>query len=145
MMPPKPITATIALTQIKFQPWSPGNYTTAQFSLIGQVPGVTLDGETIIVCVPADQTVRLVFQLTDPAYVLLGLAFNPGQPGASLGREEFPQITIQRTAPLSQMTVTDKSMTMFYNVNFDYVLLLQEVGTGAIGVIDPDIRNEPEH
>jgi hypothetical protein len=139
-----PITATITLAQIQFQPWSSGNYSTARFALVQEVPGVSLQGETIVVTVPPDQPVNLTFQVPDPAYVLLGIAFNPGQRGASLGRQEFPLVTIQRTAASNEMTVTDKSMALFYNVDFAYVILVQQVGTGLIGVIDPDIINEPE-
>ncbi len=142
---PPPVTATIALSNIQFQPWSPGNFSTAQFSLVGQTPGVTLDGETIIVAVPPEQVVNLVFQIMDPNYVLLGIAFNPDEPCAPLGRQEFPLVTIQRTAPNSQLTVTDKSLALFFNVAFNYVLFVQQVGTGAIGVIDPAIENEPEN
>lgn len=141
----QPITATIALSQIQFQPWSPGNYTTAQFTLIGEVPGVTLEGENITVAVPPDQTVYLAFQLADPDYVLLGIAFNPGESDVSRGRKEFPLVTVQRSVQNSQLTVMDKSMALFYNVNFAYVILLQEVSSGLIGVIDPDIINEPEN
>jgi hypothetical protein len=139
-----PISATIVLTQIQFQPWAPGKYTTASFALAQKVPGISLQGETIVVAVPPNQTVNLTFQVPDPAYVLLGIAFNPGQAGASQGRDEFPLVTIQREANKNQMTVRDESLALFYNVDFAYVILIQQVATGLIGVIDPDIINEPE-
>lgn len=143
-MCPEP-SATITLTDVQFQPWSPGNFTTTRFSMIEPVAGFSLEDETLIIKVPAGQTVKVIFQLPDPDYVLLGVAFNPNQADVPGSRAEFPEVDILRTPPVSQLTLTDNSLKMFSDVDFNYVILIQQVETGQIGVIDPDIINEPEN
>ena len=92
--------------------------------------------------------VQLTFQLPDTNYVLLGLAFQGTNPkptpnaNSGAGRLEFRSISIQRDAYGSQLTVTDSCRAMFMEVVYDYVILVQKVGTLEIGVIDPDIETE---
>jgi hypothetical protein len=100
------------------------------------------DGESIQITVPKNYpgSVQLTYQLPDPRYVLLGLAFKG--PNGGVGRQEFRNIAIQRDTFGSQLTVTDACLSRFNQVDFDYVILVQEAGTGNIGLIDPDIETE---
>lgn len=105
-------------------------------------PVFTGDGESITVTVPANYTgsVELTYQLPDPRYVLLGLAFKNARGGA--GRLEFRTILINRDPTGSQLTVTDACIPALNGIDFHYVILVEEVATGNIGLIDPGIDNE---
>ena len=105
-------------------------------------PVFTGDGETIIVTVPNKYagTVEITYQLPDPRYVLLGLAFKGANGG--VGRVEFRSVSIKRDVYGSQMTVADACLDRYNGVEFTYVILVQEVATGNIGLIDPGIENE---
>lgn len=99
------------------------------------------DGDTIVVTLPngVSGSVQLNYTLSDPKYVLLGIAFAPALGG--VGRTEFPSIQIARTIKGSSMSVTDTCQTDFNEINFNYIILVQEVATGSIGVIDPEIES----
>jgi hypothetical protein len=100
------------------------------------------DGQSITITVPRNYSgsVELIYQLPDPRYVLLGAAFKA--PNGDVGRQEFRDITVDRDTVNSQMTVTDACDSQFFNVDFSYVILVQEVATGNIGLIDPDVETE---
>ncbi len=104
-------------------------------------------GQNILVDVPPTYVgaVQLVFQLPDPNYVLLGISVDPtaAPDGTSVGRQEFRTITINRDPSGSQLTVTDACNREFGNIDFQYVILVQQVSSGAIGIIDPGIDDEP--
>ena len=147
-------TATVLLTIEKFIPMS-GIYGQGQ-SIVATISPPTDtspppypddevfsgDGESIQVTIPANYpgSVQLTFQLPDPRYVLLGVSFRGPNGGA--GRMEFRTVTINRDPFCSQMTVTDACANKFDQVDFDYVILVQEVATANIGLIDPDIETE---
>jgi hypothetical protein len=101
------------------------------------------DGQSITITVPKGYlgSVQLVYQLPDPKYVLLGAAFK--SPNGGVGRLEFRSIAVNRDPYGSQMLVTDACAEECNNVEFTYVILIQEVATGNIGLIDPDIDTDP--
>jgi hypothetical protein len=102
----------------------------------------TKEGDKIIITVPKgyDGSVQLIYQLPDAKYVLLGAAFKG--PNGGVGREEFRNIAINRDPFGSEMTVTDSCMDECSNVTYSYVILVQEVETANIGLIDPEIETQ---
>lgn len=101
------------------------------------------DGQHIIIKVPAgyEGKVNITYQLPDPRYVLLGFAFDTPK-GGDAGCIQFPGIEIERDPTGGDATVICSCDPDFYNVDFDYVILIQEVATGNIGLIDPDVEVE---
>ncbi len=100
------------------------------------------DGQSIVITVPKGYlgSVQLTYQLPDAKYVLLGVAFRG--PNGGVGRVEFRGVGIERDLYSSQLTVTDSCVNLCNGIDFTYVILVQEVATGSIGLIDPDIENE---
>lgn len=100
------------------------------------------DGESITITVPKGYpgSVQLTYQLPSPKYLLLGLAFKAEN--GSVGELEFRTVTINRDSFGSQLTVTDSCLNTFNDVTYAYVILVQEVATGNIGLIDPDVETE---
>jgi len=109
-----------------------------------KTPVFTGDGQSITITVPADYhgATQLTYQLFDPRYVLLGIAFKG--PVAGCGREEFNQLDIYRDETSSQIIVTDTCDREFSGVEYQYIILIQDSETGAIGIIDPEIDTEVE-
>jgi hypothetical protein len=108
------------------------------------VPGTfTQKGNRIIVSVPPGYQggVQLIYQLADKNYVLLGAMFRGPNGGA--GRLEFNTITLQRWPTSSQMTVTDACLVADYKKVYDYTLIIQDVLSGNIGIIDPEEETDP--
>lgn len=123
---PYPVDASMAMTQ--------GDPATFSFDEPTQALTIT---------VPTQELVQIIYQLPDPAYVLLGIAFNPPKQGC-VGRAEFPSVSLNRNPTCSQMFVTDTCLEAFNGISFDYVILVQEVISGDIGLIDPEIETEVE-
>ena len=100
------------------------------------------DGDSITITVPKgyEGSVQLIYQLPDPNYLLLGAAFK--SPNGGVGREEFRDISIHHDPYGCEMTVTDSCMDQADSVTFSYVILVQEVATANIGLIDPEIETE---
>jgi hypothetical protein len=100
------------------------------------------DGQTITITIPKGYqgSVQLTYQLPDSKYVLLGAAFKG--PDGGVGRLEFRDVIVDRDPYGSQMTVTDACMHTADSVTFAYVILVQEVSTANIGLIDPEIETE---
>ena len=108
---------------------------------------VTIAGKNIKVCSKA--AVQLVFDLpnppSSPGYVLLGVAFAANQADVTVGMHTFPTILINREGTNSStMTVTDQPQDVGKQ-HYGYVILIQSIATGEIGMIDPDITNTPEN
>jgi hypothetical protein len=80
--------------------------------------------------------------LSDPRYVLLGAAFK--NPNGGVGQEEFRDVGIERDPYGSEMVITDACIHECNNVTYDYVILVQEVSTANIGLIDPDVETQGE-
>jgi hypothetical protein len=98
--------------------------------------------DTIYIKIPKGYTgsVQLTYQLPDPRYVMLGSAYK-GTDG-SVGRVEFRNVALERDLTGSELTVTDVASPRFNRVRFDYLILVQEVSSGNIGVIDPGVETE---
>lgn len=107
-----------------------------------KIPVFTGDGQSIRITVPAgyNGATQLTYQLFDPRYVLLGIAFKG--PVAGCGREEFNQLDIYRDDTSSQIIVTDTCDPEYSGVEYQYIILIQDSETGAIGIIDPDIETD---
>lgn len=97
------------------------------------------DGQSITITLPDKYkgSVQLTYQLPNPKYVLLGAAFK--NPNGGVGREEFRDVGVERDIYGSQMVVTDECIEECNGVTFAYVILVQEVESAAIGIIDPDV------
>ncbi len=100
------------------------------------------DGQSITITVPPAYpgSVQLTYQLPDPRYTLLGIAYKASTAGS--GRAEFPQVILQRDVTGSQMIVTDDCLNAYNQVVFDYVILVQDVASSNMGLIDPDIETD---
>jgi hypothetical protein len=72
--------------------------------------------------------------------MLLGVAFK--SPSGDVGQMEFRDVSINRDAYGSQMTVTDSCIHECDHVTYSYVILVQETATANIGLIDPDVETE---
>lgn len=135
-------TATIAVTISAFYPIGAIYPISAQLALTsGNSKAFNYANGKLTITVPVGTEVQINYQLNDPRFVLLGIAFNPNGPGA--GRQEFPEVILNRTTNGSSMSVIDESLASFQGVDYTYVILVQEVATGCIGIIDPDIENDP--
>lgn len=145
-------TDTLAITITKFRPLGGVFPISATMSL---PPGVTqdfpiqVDGTNITMGVHEGTRVQLVFHLLDPDHILLGVAFATDSSVAPAGQTTFPDIEVTRTIstqgiPIgSRMILTDSPQATTAQ-SFDYVILVQSVRTGEIGIIDPRIINDPE-
>lgn len=98
------------------------------------------DGQTITITVPKgyEGKVSLTYQLPDPNYVLLGFAFDA--PDGDPGCLQFPGIEIERDPTGGDATVICSCDPDYNNVDYSYVILVQEVASGNIGLIDPDVE-----
>jgi hypothetical protein len=140
--PPPDPTAVLGLTITAFYPTGAIYPISYQLALLSGDPRIfTLQNGKLTVRVPIGTEVKIQYSLPDPRYVLLGAAFNPNGPGA--GRQEFPTVTLKRDVNGSTMVVTDKSLPAFQGIDYTYVILVQQVATGFIGLIDPDLENDP--
>jgi hypothetical protein len=139
-MPPPMTVATLQLTISKFRPIGGVFPITASMVLNPPVSGISIDGKNVTIQLPAGP-LQLNFTLNDPDHVLLGVAFASNVMLGSIGRSTFPTILINRTAEGSSMTVTDQNSK---DARYDYVILVQSLASGEIGLIDPAIENEPE-
>jgi hypothetical protein len=146
-------TATVQIQINAFNPIAPGGPSiNATLSLPTPGPGsqTVFNQSTptqLVVTTPKGYVglVQVTFQLADPNNVLLGISVDPTTTpkGSSVGRTEFPSILINRDSSGSQLTVTDACLGNYANIDFDYVILVQNVPTGQIGIIDPDWDDEP--
>lgn len=108
---------------------------------------ITIDGTNITVEPPAGVPVQLEFRLLDPNHILLGVAFATDSTIAPAGQTTFPDIDIQRMVSPegvpagSRMIVIDNPQGTTPQI-FNYVILVQSVTSGEIGIIDPRIVND---
>ena len=134
-------TATITITINKFRALGSVFPISATMAMPA-TPGATFDGESITITAPGPA--QLTFSLPSNQYVLLGVSFVANTPyngGTDLGRGEFPLVTITRSNTAgSNLTVDDQN---YNELPYDYVLLVQSVSDGSIGLIDPFIRYQP--
>lgn len=107
------------------------------------VPGTfTGDGQNLTVNVPPnyDGQVQLNLQLNSPHYILIGVAFTPTS--GRLGRTQFPVIANNRSSAQSLLTITDSCDPAESQFNFNYGIIVQQVSTGQIGIIDPRVETD---
>jgi hypothetical protein len=109
------------------------------------VPGVTISNGTIII--RSSKPVTLAFQLTSPAFVFVGAAFDSNTAKPDVGALEFPMVAINRSPanglPANCLSVVDANNPKNFGKEYSYVLLVQNSATAEIGIIDPNIINEP--
>lgn len=132
-------TATITITINRFRALGSVFPISALMSMPA-TPGVIFDGESITITAPGPA--QITFSLPSNQYVLLGVSFVANQDGPpELGRGEFPLITITRSNTAgSTLTVDDQNLNQ---APYDYVLLVQTITDGSIGIIDPFIQYKP--
>lgn len=113
-------------------------------------PTLVLDGNNVTIS--SDGPVRLIFNLPDPRYVLIGAAWQADVRDNCVGEKTFPSVLVERdssaqpwwqpvNSPGSFLTVTDNAQNPGH---YEYVLLIQDVSTGEIGMFDPSMENEGE-
>jgi len=145
-MPPPLLSASFNVTIHTFRPLG-GVFPIS--ASIDAVPGnpecITISGKNIKV--KGKTRAELTFNLQNPpgtpGYVLLGVAFAANQAGTTVGMHTFPTILINRQPTSSSMTVTDQPQDVGKQ-KYGYVIMVQSIASGEIGIIDPDIDNEPE-
>lgn len=145
-------TASVALQITNFVPLNGGapgaqNCTQASFGpVVPTSPGADAvfsngSGSSITVTPPPGYTgsARITFQLPDPTYVLLGVAFT----APTAGRSEFRTVSIDRDRTGSQLSITDACLPApFSGIDYQFVILVQQIGSNLIGAIDPDITTD---
>lgn len=155
-MPPTPTplpAAQFTISITKFRPLGGVFPISARFM---PTPGTTPDfpvvtnGANITLQPPEGSPVQLIFELSEPQYVLLGAAFGTNTAVPSVGQATFPDIDIRHLCnpagvPTgSRMTITDNAHFKGELPQvFNYVILVQDALSGEIGIIDPRIVNRP--
>jgi len=99
-------------------------------------------GQNLVVTVPPTYggEVKLNLLLNDPLYILIGVAFTLSD--GRLGRTEFPVIANNRSSGQSLLTITDSCDATESQINFNYGIVVQQVSTGQVGIIDPRIETD---
>lgn len=131
---------------IKFRPLGSVMTTTIKMNRIDETaePTIKTEGDYVIEVGLSDASdsseVLLQFVMDSTKHLLLGIAFSNKEFAGpnNVGQEEFPRVDIDTVDQHRVMTVTNKRST---KASYDYIILLQEVATGQIGIIDPEVRN----
>lgn len=160
--PDKNVTPTGVLTVTVTQFRSLGAITELQATLSGWTgfhtpgnvpmpqppPTLTMTGDNVTIS--SEYPVRLIYNLPDSRYLLVGIAWKADVTN-SVGEVTFPDVLVRRNCNVpdpykpdvpggSCLTVTDNAQDPG---NYNYVLLIQEVSTGEIGFYDPGMDNRP--
>ncbi|MBI5688976.1 MAG: hypothetical protein HZC55_02680 [Verrucomicrobia bacterium] len=101
---------------------------------------ITLDGKNVRIRRPRDgedADLDLSFLLNAQSHLLLGITLTR-EDGAAVSQAEFPRVEIVTENGDRRLTICDMRQTV---ANYDYAILVQEVGTGLVGLIDPEIEN----
>lgn len=112
-------------------------------------PTLTLTGNNVVI--KSEYPVRLIFNLPDPRYILVGVAWDVVEPSNSVGQTTFPEVLSRRnvTVPVpyqpavpggSCLTIVDNAQDQG---TYEYALIIQEVDSGEIGLLDPGMDNDP--
>jgi len=140
-LPKTTITATINVTINQFRPLGGVFPISAVMELAAPQDGIKpLDGSIVV---KSGQPATLVFQLTNPAYVFAGVAFDTSIAEVDVGTTEFPRVVIDRDPKRNRLSVIDANLSEDSGKTYNYILLVQNTATGEIGIIDPPITNEP--
>lgn len=144
-MPKPKLSASFTITINTFRPM--GGVFPISASIVPALENpecVKIAGKNITVCSKA--AVELIFNLPnpppDPGYVLLGVAFAANAGDITVGMHTFPKIVLKRLPTSSSMTVTDQPQEEGLQ-HYGYVILVQCIASGEIGMIDPEIKNQP--
>ncbi|WP_438480970.1 hypothetical protein [Oleiharenicola lentus] len=138
-----------ALTELQatLSDWT-GFYTAPGVPMPQPPPTLTLSDNDV--AISSTGPIRLIFNLPDPRYVLLGVAWQADVRQNNVGEKTFPSVFIERDACVDAsfksglssgtfLTITDNAQNPGY---YEYVLLIQDVSTGEIGMFDPGMDNE---
>jgi len=140
-------TGRFTITINKFRPMGVGFPISASMIPDAANPKcITIHNEDITI--RGKDPVKLIFDLPNPSYdqgfVLLGIGWAANSGTTTVGMHTFPTVTIDRLPTGSVMTVADHPQDVGIQ-RYDYVMLVQNIGTGEIGIIDPSMINDPDH
>lgn len=118
---------------------------------LAQTSNITVDKQTGSVHVTSDCPVRIVFNIINQPYVLVGVAWATSEIPRSTGASTFPDVKMLRdkyiAAPFddpqpggSSLDIMDIATDPGY---YDYVLMIQSENSSEIGVFDPGMENDP--
>lgn len=141
-MPDLPV-ANLTLTINQFRALGGVFPISADIALTTDYPDVfIMGGDNLII--KTLSSVKLVFTLNEPDFLLLGIIFRANAKNKSLKHlNVFQEVVVTRGTGNSEMTVTDQNEVASRHTHYDYVILVQNLTTGEVGIIDPGIRNEP--
>ncbi|HVU22658.1 MAG TPA: hypothetical protein VHE13_00940 [Opitutus sp.] len=137
----------ITALQATLSDWT-GFHMPANLPMPQPPPTLDLKSDNVVIC--SDYPVRLIYNLPDPRYLLVGIAWK-ADVSPSVGERTFPDVVVLRNCNVptpyephvtggSCLTVTDNAQEPG---NYQYVVLIQEVSTGEIGFYDPGMDNNP--
>jgi len=138
------ITAHIVVTITQFRPLGGIFPISTTLEARPPIPGVSISNGTIIV--KGKEPVTLIFHMPDLAFVFIGVAFDADTPDSDVGADEFPRVTINRSAnhhgPTNSLVVHDANRPEDAGKSYSYVILVQRRATSEIGIVDPVIKND---
>jgi hypothetical protein len=99
---------------------------------------------------PDDPTreMEVKFRLNTPGYLLQGIAFanrDHTSMANNLGQKNFTKITIgaeDNSPNARRVLAVSNSRSIGVKQSYDYLILIQKIQTGEIGIIDPEWENE---
>jgi hypothetical protein len=109
-------------------------------------PVFSIHGNNITIKIPKGDTspVEMVFKLHSTQYLLIGIAFT--DPRGGVGQDEFPVVKLEPDVvgakTFRKMSLLDADGPQDQGVFYDYVILVQSVATGEIGIIDPGVESD---
>ncbi len=136
-----PVTVTLAVSVNQFRALGGVFPISATYKVLSASPDIRVIGGSVIV--KGSQPAVIVFQLTDKNYVFVGATFDATAATPDVGTSEFPSVTIDRTPAGNKLTIVDANVPENLGKTYSYVLLVQNTQTAEIGLIDPNIINEP--